>query len=50
MNAACTNTIGSFECDCNDGFAGDGIMCQDIDECATDVCMVNRNISQFNIY
>lgn len=24
-NATCNNLIGSFECDCNSGFSGDGI-------------------------
>ena len=27
MNATCTNTIGNFECTCNDGFLGDGKIC-----------------------
>ena len=25
--ASCTNSAGSFECSCNMGFEGDGIMC-----------------------
>ena len=27
MNANCTNTDGSFECTCNDGYFGDGKTC-----------------------
>ena len=26
-HAACTNTPGSFECRCNDGYIGDGVNC-----------------------
>lgn len=32
--AICTDTEGSFSCTCNRGFAGDGMSCGDIDECA----------------
>ncbi len=27
-NAACTNTVGSFTCACNEGFSGDGVDCE----------------------
>ena len=27
-NAACTNTQGSFECICNEGFSGNGVSCE----------------------
>eukprot|EP00041_Stephanoeca_diplocostata_P035105 m.1226699 g.1226699 ORF g.1226699 m.1226699 type:complete len:1645 (+) comp24638_c0_seq2:142-5076(+) len=32
----CTNTDGSFVCECNDGYTVDGATCADVDECATD--------------
>eukprot|EP00820_Chromera_velia_P023586 Cvel_8795.t1-p1 / transcript=Cvel_8795.t1 / gene=Cvel_8795 / organism=Chromera_velia_CCMP2878 / gene_product=Fibrillin-1, putative / transcript_product=Fibrillin-1, putative / location=Cvel_scaffold492:67487-84038(+) / protein_length=1954 / sequence_SO=supercontig / SO=protein_coding / is_pseudo=false len=34
-NAACNNTVGSFECACNDGYSGTGIApdCADENEC-----------------
>lgn len=39
-NATCTNTIGSFTCECNAGWEGNGTTCTDIDECTegTDNC------------
>jgi len=27
-NASCTNTLGSFTCECNEGFVGDGFTCE----------------------
>jgi hypothetical protein len=29
-NAVCTNAIGSYSCECNTGFAGDGILCIEV--------------------
>ena len=32
----CTNNVGSYECDCISGYTGDGIFCDDVDECFDD--------------
>ena len=39
-DAFCTNTPGGYNCTCNEGFAGDGFNCTDVDECdlGTDMC------------
>ena len=46
-NATCTNTAGSFTCECNSGYSGDGVSCSDIDECSveTDNCDSNATCS-----
>jgi len=36
--ATCADTPGSFTCTCNAGYLGDGELCVNIDECATDPC------------
>ena len=33
--AVCSDTVGSFECDCKDGYSGNGLKCVDINECIT---------------
>lgn len=35
INASCSNTEGSFSCQCNSGYQGSGFMCTDVNECAT---------------
>ena len=32
--AACHNQRGAFYCECNTGFEGSGVNCEDIDECS----------------
>ncbi|XP_015778011.1 PREDICTED: fibrillin-1-like [Acropora digitifera] len=34
VDATCTNTKGTYNCICQDGFEGDGKNCTDIDECS----------------
>ncbi|CAE1254909.1 unnamed protein product [Acanthosepion pharaonis] len=35
LNQMCVNTIGSYKCECNNGFKKEGGDCVDINECAT---------------
>ncbi|XP_033643557.1 uncharacterized protein LOC117303459 isoform X5 [Asterias rubens] len=32
-DAVCNNTVGSYECFCNEGYNGDGRVCSDLNEC-----------------
>ncbi|CAH1799684.1 unnamed protein product [Owenia fusiformis] len=43
QDANCTNTDGSFGCNCNPGYSGDGVTCADDDECTlnTHNCDIN---------
>jgi hypothetical protein len=45
-NATCTNTDGSFECKCNEGFVGDGKICAVGAECTDNPCQ-NDSICSF---
>ena len=38
LNANCTNTQGSYRCQCTDGYHGDGINCYDDDVCSNGPC------------
>jgi len=41
VNATCMNTEGSYTCECNSGYSGDGVTCADLDECANGACDAN---------
>ncbi|CAH1796302.1 unnamed protein product, partial [Owenia fusiformis] len=32
-NATCNNTNGGYTCTCNEGFTGDGLICDNVNEC-----------------
>ncbi|XP_072046366.1 uncharacterized protein [Amphiura filiformis] len=50
-HATCTNTAGSFMCDCVAGFEGDGFNCTDVDECIDPAtCPTNLNERCFNTF
>ncbi|CAB4005879.1 adhesion G -coupled receptor L3-like, partial [Paramuricea clavata] len=40
-NATCTDNEGSFVCECNVGFSGNGFNCSNINECSTNPCHPN---------
>ena len=42
-NATCTNTIGSFTCDCNKEYTGDGKNCTGI-QCLLDIAIISFEI------
>lgn len=36
-NATCDDSTGEIVCTCNEGWTGDGLTCEDVDECAEDL-------------
>ena len=47
-NAECSNTPGSYQCDCRAGYSGNGMICTDIDECLNDPCDMNATCTNTN--
>ncbi|XP_028518446.1 neurotrypsin, partial [Exaiptasia diaphana] len=47
-DAFCTNTIGSYICQCNPGYNGDGKSCSDVDECSSAVHTCDGNAQCIN--
>ncbi|RDD42651.1 Fibrillin-1 [Trichoplax sp. H2] len=49
VNASCHDTQGSFRCNCNDGFHGNGTSCEDIDECTSQMAHCDENAVCVNV-
>jgi len=49
VNSVCNNSIGSYECSCDDGFRGNETGCVDINECFDEgVCSLKQNTKCLN--
>ena len=42
-NADCIDIVGSYICDCKEGYTGNGETCSDIDECSSINNLCNEN-------
>ncbi|KAK7103484.1 nidogen-like [Littorina saxatilis] len=49
-HADCVPADASFRCVCRAGYKGDGMDCQDIDECAMELNVCDENARCFNVY
>ena len=47
-NSKCQNTMGSYSCYCNDGFTGNGRVCEDQDECLMGLHRCKENTKCIN--
>ncbi|XP_046846325.1 uncharacterized protein LOC124440043 [Xenia sp. Carnegie-2017] len=49
-NSTCVNTNGSYLCNCNVGYSGNGTVCEDIDECSLSIdnCHLNSTCVNTN--
>ena len=47
-NAVCANKPGAYTCTCSTGYAGDGKVCTDIDECANGTAGCDTNAACAN--
>uniref|UniRef100_A0A4W3HSE0 Fibrillin-2 n=1 Tax=Callorhinchus milii TaxID=7868 RepID=A0A4W3HSE0_CALMI len=48
MHASCVNIPGGFQCNCRDGWIGDGTSCVDLDECTNGTHHCNLNAKCMN--
>lgn len=47
-NATCNDTSGGFFCSCDEGYSGDGTVCDDVDECALSLDNCDANATCTN--
>ena len=49
VTATCQNTEGAFFCACHSGYTGDGVDCEDIDECLVDPTLCHEMATCTNL-